>query len=144
MRTLGNAEDYAGVLHGEKPFGNVDIEKNGADESSDGYKERGGAEAQHKLQRAPVESDDRVKSIFRFAIEPALFLLFVHAEEFGAHHGSQRQRNKRRNQNSDRQGDGKLAEQPADNVAHEEKRNQHGDQRNGQRNDRESDLLGTF
>jgi len=87
--TLGNAQNNAGILHRKKSFGDVDIEKNGADKSGDGDEERGGAETQDKLQGATVESDDGVKSIFRLAIEPALLFFFVMTEELGAHHGSE-------------------------------------------------------
>jgi len=36
LRSFGDAEDDSGVLDGEKSFGNVDIQKNGANKSSDG------------------------------------------------------------------------------------------------------------
>src|ERR1700674_428814 len=87
--TLGNAQNNAGILHRKKSFGDVDIEKNGADKSGDGGVGGGGAELRDKLQGATGECDDGVKSIFRLAIEPALLFFFVMTDELGAHHGSE-------------------------------------------------------
>src|SRR5207244_10997993 len=92
LRTFGDTQNYAGVLDRKKSFGNVDIEKNGADKSGDGDEQRGGAEPQDKLQGAAIESNDGVKSIFRLAIHPAFFFLFVMTEELGPHDGCARQR----------------------------------------------------
>src|SRR6267143_677804 len=142
--SLGNTQNNASVLHREKPFGNVNIEKNGADKRGDGNEERGGAETQDKLQGAAVESDNGVKSVFRLAIEPAFFLLLVMTEELGAHHGSEGEGDKGGNQDGDRKSDGKFTEEAADDIAHEEKRNEHGNERDGKRNDSEADLFGTL
>src|SRR6266850_1466094 len=142
--TLGNAQNYARVLHREKSFGNVNIEKNGADKSGDGNEEGDGAETQDKLQGAAVESDDGVKSIFGLAIEPALLLLFVLSKELGTHHGSEGEGDKGGNEDGDGQSDGKFTEEPADDIAHKEKRNEHGNERDGKRNDGEADLFGTL
>ena len=141
---LGNTQNNASVLHREKPFGNVNIEKNGADKRGDGNEERGGAETQDKSQGAAVESDDGVKSIFRLAIEPAFFLLLVMTEELGAHHGSESEGDKGGNQDGNGKGDGKFTEEAADDIAHEEKRNEHSNERDGKGNDGETDLFGTL
>src|SRR5467141_466874 len=91
LRAFGDAENDAGILDGEKSLGNVDIEKNCADESGDGNNESGCAVAEHELQGAAVECDDGIEGILGLTVEPALFFFFVKAEELGAHHGSQRQ-----------------------------------------------------
>ena len=144
LRRLGDAENDAGVLHGEKPLGNVNVKKDGADQSANGHEERGGAVAQNELQRPAIKSDDGVKGILRFAVEPAFFFFFRVAKKFGAHHRSQSEGDEGGNENGDREGDGKFAEQAADDVAHEEQRNKHGNQGNGQRHDGESDLFGAL
>jgi len=52
----------------------------------------------------------------------------VKAEELGAHHGSQRQRNKRGDEDGYGQCDSKFAEETPNDITHEEKRNEHGDE----------------
>ena len=144
LRSIGDTDNDAGVLHRKETFGHVDIKQNGADERPDGNQQRGGAIAQHKLQRAAIKGDHRVEGVFRLAIEPALFFFFLMAEKLGGHHGREREGDECGNQNRDGQGDGKFAEKAANDVAHEEQRNEHGNQRDGQRDDGEADLLGTF
>src|SRR6266851_5187260 len=78
---------------------------------------------------AAVESDDRVKSIFRLAIKPAFFFLFVKTQELGAHHGGESEGDKSGNEDSNSKGDGKFTEEAADDIAHEKKRDEHGDER---------------
>src|ERR1700731_744479 len=141
---LGNAQNDARVLHREKSFGNVNIEKNGAHKSGNGNEEGDGAKTQDKLQGASVESDDGVKSIFGLAIEPALLLLFVLSKELGAHHGSECEGYKGGNEDGDGQSDGKFTEEPADDITHKEKRNEHGNERDSKRNDGKADLFGTL
>ena len=77
LRTFGNAEDDAGVLHREKAFGNVDVQQNGGDQGADGDQQRDRAILQHDFQRTAVEGDDSVESVFRFAVEPAFLFSWV-------------------------------------------------------------------
>src|SRR5713226_5820273 len=144
LHALRDAKNHAGILNGEKSFGNVDVEKNCAHESGDGNNESGCAVAKHELQRPAIEGADGIKGYFGLAVEPPLLFFFLMAEEFGAHHRSQRQGNKRGDQYGDGQGDCKFAEEPANDVAHEEQRDKHGDERNGERNDRETNLFGAL
>ena len=144
LRAFGNTQDDAGVLYGEKTFGNIDVEKNRADESGDGHDKSGRAKAEHKLQSAAVKGDDGIKGVFGLAVKPALFFFFLMTEELGAHHGSESERDDGGDEDGNGQGDGKFAEEPTDDVAHEEKRNEHSNERDGERNDGKTDLLGTF
>ena len=93
------------------------------------------------MERAPVKTDDRVKPALRGAVEAALLAFGLVAQQFGAHHRCQRQRNDCRHENRNCQRHRKLAEQPPDDVSHEQQWNQHGDQRNRQRKNGEADLL---
>jgi len=97
-------------------------------ESGDGNNESGRAVAKHELQGAAIECDDGIESIFGLTIEPALFFFLVKAEELGAHHGSQRQRNNAGDEDGYGQGDSKFAEETPNDITHEEKRNEHGDE----------------
>src|SRR5260370_33116736 len=64
LRAFGNAQNDAGILNGEKSFGNVNVEKNCADESGDGNNQSSGAVAEHELQRPAIESDNGIRGIF--------------------------------------------------------------------------------
>src|SRR5712672_1619409 len=144
LRTFGDTEDYAGILYREKPFRYIDVQKNRADQGCGGNQQSGGAEAQHKSQRATVKGNDGIESVFGFPIEPALVFFPLMAQQLGGHHRGEGEGDEGRNDDGDGKGHGKFAEQAADNVAHEEQRNEHSDQRDGQRQNREADLLGTF
>ena len=76
---FGNAQNDAGILNGEKSFGNVNVEKNGPDESGDGNDESRSAEAKHELQRPAIECDDGIECIFGLAVEPAFLFFFLMA-----------------------------------------------------------------
>ncbi len=43
LRSFGDAEDHAGVLYREKSFGNINVEKDGADERGKGDEQGNGA-----------------------------------------------------------------------------------------------------
>src|SRR5882762_523539 len=144
LRTFGDTEDYAGILHREKSFGYLDVQKNCAEQGCGGNQQSGGAEAQEKSQGATVKSDDGIESVFGFPIEPGLVLFPLVAQQLRGHHRSEGEGDEGGNNDSDGKRYGKFSEQAADNVAHEEQRNEHGDQRDGQRQNREADLLGTF
>ena len=62
------------------------------------------------------------------------------AQDAGAHHRRQRQRNDGRNDDGNRQRQCELAKHPSDDAGHEKQWNEDGDQREGQRNDGETDL----
>src|SRR6266849_689605 len=139
---LGNSQNYARILHREKSFGHVNVEKNRTDQRGRGDQQRNLAVLQHELQRAPVKRDHSLEYFFRFAVEPGLFFFRLVAQQFGAHHRRQRQRNKRGDQDGDGQSNREFPKQPPHDITHEEQRNQHGNQRNRQRNDGETDLFG--
>src|SRR4029077_6594156 len=86
--------------------------------------------------------DHRVEGAFGGDVEIAALGLGTVADQLGAHHRHQRQRDNGGNDDGDRKRDGEFVEQPADHRAHEQQRDQHRDQRDGQRNDGEADLLG--
>ena len=82
--------------------------------------------------------------MLRAPVKPPLLGLRLVAQHAGTHHRRQRQGDQRRDQNGDAQGHGKLAKQPADNVAHEQQGDEYGDERQRQRQDGEADLVGAF
>src|SRR5260370_1991156 len=144
LRTLRNAEDHAGVLHGEKALGYVNVEKDGANKGRCGDQKRRSAKTQHKFQRAAIKRDDGIKRMLRFPVEPALVFFFLVAEQLGGHHRGDREQNARGHTDGDGEGHGKFAEQPANDITHEQQGNEHGDQGDGQRQNGETDLLGAF
>jgi len=97
--------------------------------------------AEHDLERAVVEREQRVEAALEQAREPPRALVGARPQEEGAHHGRERQRQQRRDADGDGERDGELAEEAPDDAAHEEQRDQHGDQRDRERDDGEADLL---
>ena len=80
MRSLRDAEDDAGILNGEKSLWNVNVEKDGADESGKGDQERDGTEAKNEFKSAAIKSDDGVEGVFGLAIEPGFVFFFLMCE----------------------------------------------------------------
>src|SRR6266436_2832358 len=91
LRAFRDTQDHSGILNGKKSFWNVNVKKNCADQSGNRDQESSSAKPEHELQRATVECNDGIKSVFGFAVEPALVFFFLMPEKLGAHHRSQRQ-----------------------------------------------------
>ena len=72
LRRLGNAQDDAGILHGEKALGHDDVEPDRGHQRADGDHERGSLVAEHPAQRRAVAGDDAVEDVLRAPVEPAL------------------------------------------------------------------------
>ena len=144
LRSVGNAQDHARVLNREEPLGHDHVQVQRQDQGTCGDQQSRCLMPQHKLQGAAVKIDDPVIEVLGTPVEAAFLRGVPRFEQFGAHHRRQAQRDCRRHQDSHRQSHGKLAEQPAYDIAHEQKRNQHCDQRHRQRDDCEPDLSRPF
>src|SRR5215813_3655035 len=59
-----NAKNHACVLHGEKTLGNIDVQKNCANESGDRDEQRCCAVAKNDLQRAAVKCNYGIEGVF--------------------------------------------------------------------------------
>ncbi len=140
LRRLGDALDHAGILHREEAFGDDDIEEDGEHQGAQSHEQSEGLVAQHDPQGAPVKGDHAVEHVLRYAVEARLLLFRIVAQDAGAHHGGEGERDHRGDDDGDGQGDGKFAEEAAHDVTHEEQRDKHRDERHGQRNDGEADL----
>src|SRR6267154_6807399 len=101
LRTFGDTENYAGILHREKPFRYIDVQKNRADQGCGGNEQGSRAEAQHKSQRTTVKGDDGIKSVFGFPIEPALVLFPLVAQQLRGHHRGEGEGDEGGNNDSD-------------------------------------------
>ncbi len=144
LRSFGDSQDHAGILHREEAFGDDPEEINGRGQSSRRDQQGHRLMAENHGQRLAVKADNALENALREAIDSALLVVRLVMQKARAHHWRKRQRHHRRDQDGHGQGDGELAEQAADDVAHEQQRNQHRDQRNGQRQNGKADLLGTF
>ena len=121
-RRLRDALDHARILHREEALGNDNVEKNGEHQGAQRDQQGEGLVAQDHLERAAIEGDHALENALRCLVETALLLRRVVAQDAGAHHRGQGQRDHGGDDDGDRQGHGKLAEQPAHDIAHEEQR----------------------
>jgi hypothetical protein len=147
LRRLGHGLDQAGVLHREEALRDDDIEHDRQHDGADGDQQGERLVAEHHDQASVVDADQAAEPAgtqrlglgMRLRRRP-LGVRRPLAQQLGAHHRHQGQRDDGRDQDGDRERDGELAEQAADDVAHEQQRDQHGDQRHGERHHGEGDL----
>ena len=140
LRGFGNSLDHPGILHREEALRDQDVQADRDRERQHSNCQRQRLPVQHPTQRPAVELDDGVEGALGMKVEARAFDVRTMANQLGAHHRHERQRDDGRNDDGDRERYGKFVEQAANDVAHEQQRNKHGDQRNGQRDDREPDL----
>ena len=78
---FGDAEDDAGVLHGEEALGHDDEEQHGDDDRADGDQSVRIGGAARPAQRFAVPGDDELEDVFGRAVEAALLGLGLVVEE---------------------------------------------------------------
>ena len=138
-RRLRLRHDEAGVVLGEKPFREIDVEVNGGRQTRREAEQRQRPVAQHMLQRARIRAGDRTQSALEYPVEPVL-AFGLGLDEIGANHGCHRQRHRRRDQNGVDERPGKFLQQAADNACLKQHRNEGRHQRHADRNHGEPDL----
>ena len=134
-----------GILVRQKAFRDGQVQHDRQDKRERGDDQRHRPEPQHNIEGDPVKIGQRVQRRFR---EPGIpgrpRAVGSRAQQTGAHHGGERQRDDHRGQHRDGKRQRELAEKPAHDARHEQERDEHRDERNGQRHDGEADLARAF
>ena len=138
------AKNKAGILLGEKTFGNDDVEITSRDDQHERRQQRRQLMAQDKPQSAVVNIKEPSEKAFGDLIEATRPVKPLLLQKQRAQHRRQRQRDKGRSYDCHRHRDREFTEQPADDAAHEKQRDEDCDQRKGNRDDREADLPRPF
>ena len=123
LRGLGDGLDHAGVLHREESLRDQDIEQHGKRERQRWRPARspaGGPAPNSARGRSAAMIALKTRSALRSKLD-ALSIRAM-ADQLGAHHRHQRQRDHGGDDDGDRERDGEFVEQPADDVAHEQQR----------------------
>ena len=91
LRRLRNAEEHAGVLHGEEPLRDGDVQYNCDHEGEDRHGQRRRLVIEHPAEGPPIGGDRPIKDGLRPSIKRVLLRVVSVAEQAGAHHRRQGQ-----------------------------------------------------
>ena len=146
LRTLGDAEDQAGILLREEALGRCAIEIAGQHDRAEQRRERNPLMAQHLCEQAVITGGQPLKPTFQREIHPTVTHAagWRAAQQHRREHRRQRQRNDGRNGDRHGDGDGEFMQQPADDAVHQQQGDEHGHQGDRDREDRKADLAGAF
>jgi hypothetical protein len=139
LRRFRQALDEAGILRGKEAFRDRHEQEGGRRHGGQEHRERERLVAQHHVEAAPIDADQRLETPFDAAIEAAMVLPLL-AQEPRAEHRAESERDYDRDRDGRRYGEGEFAKQTPDDAAHQQERYEHRDQRDADRKHRETDL----
>jgi len=135
-----DANDEPGILLGKEALGDDHVEIEGERDRHHGHGESDAPVAQHPPQAHLVGCQHAGEEALACRIQATLALASAIAQELGAHHRGERQRNDRGHQDRGADGDRELAKQAADQATHQQHWDENGDQRDAHGDDGEADL----
>src|SRR5205814_170542 len=135
----------AGILLGEKTFGDFFVEEEGGDNGKQGHKQHNDLMTKDPFKTNFVTAQQPLESALSGTIKQSRFAVgSLGSQEPRAEHGSERERNNAGDEDGETKSDGKFVEQAANQTTHKEQGNEDGDQRGAHGNDGETNLFCAF